>query len=97
MEDSRRLAAPAGRRFITANPMGVWYSIANSESMMFVFAIMWEGILIPCGAQVSPEGKVEELLPLSAHARQLFGQLPQGIMRLYIRRVEAAAAGKDWL
>ncbi|MDR1251559.1 MAG: hypothetical protein LBK62_05270 [Treponema sp.] len=92
LEDSRRLSAPLGRRAVTTNPMGIWYSMLGSSASMFVFPIMWDGILIPCGALVSSEGKVEELLPLTGHARQVLDQLPQGLVQLYVRRVEAAAA-----
>ncbi|MDR0584841.1 MAG: hypothetical protein LBG57_10920 [Treponema sp.] len=93
-EDTRRLSAPLGRRPINANPMGVWYSVLGSAANMFVFAIMWDGILIPCGALVSPEGKVEELLPLTEYARRLLDQLPESVVQMYVRRVEAAAAGR---
>jgi hypothetical protein len=74
--------------------MGVWYSMNNSSSDMFVFVIMWDGILIPCGALVSPEGKVGALIPLSGHAKQIMGWLPQSVVGMYIRRIEAAAAGR---
>jgi hypothetical protein len=90
-EDTRRLAAPLGRRPIMVSPMGAWYSMTDSDSGMFVFALMWDGVLIPCGALVSREGKVEELLPLSGSARQLLDRIPQGIKGIYIRRIEAAA------
>ncbi|MDR2433530.1 MAG: hypothetical protein LBD47_03050 [Treponema sp.] len=94
LDDSRRLSAPLGRRPISTNPMGVWYSMLDPEANMFVFAIMWDGILIPCGALVSPEGKVAELLPLTEYARRLLDRLPQSVVQMYVRRVEAAAAGR---
>lgn len=94
LEDSRRLSGPLGRRPISANPMGVWYSMLGSGAHMFVFAIMWDGILIPCGALVSPQGTVEELLPLTEHARRLLDQLPQSVVQMYVRRIEAASAGR---
>jgi hypothetical protein len=92
LEDSRRLLAPQGRRFISSNPLGVWYSMLDSDTLMFVFAIVWDGILVPCGAQVSPEGNVEELLPLGGHATRILGRLPHGVIQPYVRRIEAAAA-----
>jgi hypothetical protein len=96
-EDSRRLAAPLGRRPVMISPMGVWYSMLDTESGMFVFVFMWDGVLIPCGALVSGEGKVEELLPLSGSARQLVDRIPQGIIGVYVRRIEAAAPGRNGL
>jgi hypothetical protein len=94
-EDQRRLDAPLGRHSVSVNPMGVWYSMIDSDSDMFVFAIMWDGILIPCGAQVSRAGTVEELIPLGGHARQLLGRLPEGMVGMYVRRIEAAAAERS--
>lgn len=90
--DTRRLAAPLGRRPIAVNPMGVWYSMLDTDTGMFVFALMWDGILIPCGAVFSREGNVAELVPLSGHAQQLLSRLPQGIVGMYVRRIEAALA-----
>jgi hypothetical protein len=90
--DSRRLAAPfAAPR--AEGPFGVWYSLLNSGSRFFVFAVMRDGVLVPCGAEVSAEGKVEEIIPLGAHAGQVLGGLPRGLLKIHIRRIEKAAAG----
>jgi hypothetical protein len=94
-QDSRRLSAPLGRHPVSANPMGIWYSMIDSDSVMCVFAVMRDGILVACGAQVSGEGRVEELLPLSGHAKQVIDQLPRAVTALYIRRIEKAAAGRS--
>jgi hypothetical protein len=94
-EDSWRINLSQDRHPITVNPMGIWYSVIDSSADMFVFAIIWDGILIPCGALVSPEGKVTELLPLSGHAIQALDRLPQSIVGMYIRRIEAAAAKRS--
>jgi hypothetical protein len=75
--------------------MGVWYSVLDSTADMFVFAVIWDGILLPCGAFVSPEGKVEDLIPLSGHAANLLDQIPRNMMGMYIRRIEAAAAKRS--
>jgi hypothetical protein len=93
--DNRRLAAPMSRPPAKPASMGVWYSLAASESNMFVFTIIRDGILIPCGAVVSKAGQVEEIIPLGAHAGQVLDRIPQGVMRIYIRRIEAAAAGRS--
>jgi hypothetical protein len=91
-EDTRRLAAPLNVRSLSAAPLGVWYSMIDSDSAMFVFALMWDGMLIPCGALVTTEGQVTDLIPLSGSAGQLLDRIPQRIIEIYIRRVEAAAA-----
>lgn len=91
-EDNRRLAAPRGRRPITVNPLGVWYSMVDADEDMFVTVIMWEGMLVPCGALVSPEGRVTDMVPLSGSAGQLLGQIPPAVRGLHVRRIESASA-----
>ena len=82
-----------------AEVLGYWYSMNNSPDAMFVFMVFQDGILIPLGAIVSAErdpaggfrGEVQELIPLSAHAVQTFNNLPQSILQMYIRRIEASS------
>jgi hypothetical protein len=99
-EDPRRLSVPLAvpRAPGFSSPLGSWYSLENSRELFFVFALMGDGPLSLCGALVSPEGKVEEILPLSGHAGQIFAALPQGMKQIYIRRIEALgfpAAGEN--
>jgi hypothetical protein len=91
--DSRRISSPLARQGGKPVPMGYWFSMLESADRMFVFGVMQDGILIPCGAIVSLEGKVKEIIPLSGHARQILHTFPAGIMGLYIRRIEAAGRG----
>jgi hypothetical protein len=95
-EDPRRLNAPLAvpRPSGSAGPLGVWYTLVNTGDVFFVFPVMRGGILVLCGAQVSSEGKVVEILPLSDHAKQVFKDIPEGIIQTYIRRIEALGSGK---
>jgi len=79
-------AAPAG-----AAPMGLWYRLEESDSLFFVFVIMNEGILVPCGVEIDKDGKAVDIVPLGGHARQVLGRLPGGVIQVYIRRIESAA------
>jgi len=88
--DSRRLTAYAGQKE-KAGLLGYWYSMYNYDGKMFVFAVFRDGILIPLGAIVSANGKVEEIIPLSAHAVQTFDSLSESILKIYVTRIEAAA------
>jgi hypothetical protein len=63
----------------------------NSPDFVFVFTVFQNGILVPLGAVVSANGSVQEILPLSAHAAQTADNLPQSVLQMYIRRIEAAA------
>lgn len=92
MDESRQAAAPLVRPALKSVPLGIWYSLAGSDSALFVFVIMNNGILVPCGAEVSREGTVTAVFPLGAHARRVFDRLPAGITGVYARRVEAAFA-----
>ena len=67
---------------------GYWYSMHNSSDKMFVFTVFKEGIMIPLGAIVSPDGKVNEIIPLSSHAGNVFKTFPESIMQMYINRIE---------
>jgi hypothetical protein len=95
-EDPRRLNAPLAvpRPSGGAGPLGSWYTLERSEDTFFVFTIMRDGILVLCGAQVSPDGKVVEIVPLSDHAKQVFDDISGGIIQTYIRRIEALGRGK---
>jgi len=90
MNDQRTLAAPLPHR---SAGLGCWYSIDESDTLFYVFAILREGILVPCGAEISRKGEVIEIIPLGNHARQVIGRIPQSYIQVYARRIEASAAG----
>jgi len=96
MEDPRRLSDPLSRHLARPVPMGCWFSIEDSDSWFFVFVIMNDGILIPCGAEIAKDGNITEILPLGNHARQVIDRVPQGLIKLYAGRIESAiAAGRE--
>ncbi|MDR0494793.1 MAG: hypothetical protein LBG95_04105 [Treponema sp.] len=93
MDDARRLSIPLPRTHAAVpEPLGCWYRISGTDSLFFVFTIMRGGILVPCGAEISENGKLVEIIPLGGHARQVMGQIPQGLIQIYGRRIESAAA-----
>ena len=87
--DTRRLTASIQKKSDKANLLGYWYSMFNTSDNMFVFAVFQDGILVPLGAIVSTEEKVIEILPLSAHAAQVFDSLPKSILQMYVTRIES--------
>jgi len=89
-DDSRRVISYAGHNGKKAGPLGYWYSMYVSADKMFVFAVFQDGILIPLGAVVSPAGKVNDIIPLSAHAKQVIDSLPDSVLQMYVTRIEAA-------
>ena len=86
--DPRRINAHVSRPLGKHGPLGYWYSTVESIDQLFVFGVMTDGILVPCGAVVSANGKVEEIIPLSIHARQVLKDMPDGVVRVYINRIE---------
>jgi len=90
-EDGRRLSAFIPNKTGKAGLLGYWFSIRNSSDRLFVFTIFQDGILIPLGAIVSDNGSINEIIPLSAHAVQVFDDLPQSIVQMYITRIETEA------
>jgi len=90
--DTRLLASSLPGRYARPAPMGFWYKLYQSDSLFFVFVIMNEGILVPCGIEINKDGKAVGLVPLGSHARQLIGRIPQGVIQVYLRRIESAAS-----
>ena len=72
--------------------MGCWYSLHESVSVFFVFPIMREGVLVPCGAEISGNGEVIDIIPLGAHAKQVLDRMPPNLIQIYVRRIETTAA-----
>jgi hypothetical protein len=89
--DTRKVLSPLPRGFTKLALMGFWYRLYETDSIFFVFAIMNEGILVPCGVEISGDGKAVGIVPLGSHARQIIGRIPQGVIQVYISRIESAA------
>jgi len=93
--DTRILVSHLSGRFAKPAPMGSLYKLYESDSLFFVFVVMNEGILVPCGVEINKDGKAVDIVPLGGHARQVIGKIPQGVIHVYLRRIESAAsAGK---
>jgi len=90
--DTRILASQLPGRYTRPAPMGFWYKVYESDSLFFVFVIMNEGILVPCGVEINTDGKAVGIVPLGGHARQVIGRIPQGVIQVYLRRIESAAS-----
>jgi hypothetical protein len=89
--DSRRVSAVLHPKTGRTDIFGYWYTLNNSANKLFVFTIFNDGILIPLGAEVAPDASVKEILPLSAHAEQVFDSIPKSVLRIYIEKIEDAA------
>ena len=88
--DSRRLVSLLQQKTQRPGLFGYWYSMYNSTDQMFVFMVFQNGILVPLGAVVTANGIVDEVIPLSSHARHAFGEMPDSILQRYINRIETA-------
>jgi hypothetical protein len=86
-----RIASPLASSMENSSLFGYWYSIVNSQDRMFVFAIMRDGILVPLGVIISPEGNLKDMIPLSVHAMQIMDEFPDKVQRIYASRIEKAA------
>jgi hypothetical protein len=70
-------------------PLGAFFSPVGGEDRLFlVFPLISGGVSLSCGALINAEGRVERIIPLGTHSEQAFERLPQGILDLYIRRIE---------
>ncbi|MCL2266142.1 MAG: hypothetical protein FWC17_00060 [Treponema sp.] len=86
--DSRRLVSHINAKPAKADLLGYWFLMLNSSDRMFVFTVFQDGILVPLGAVLNDEGKVYDVIPLSAHAVRIFNKLPESVLRIYIQRIE---------
>jgi hypothetical protein len=84
-----RIASYLAQNRENSSLFGYWYSMANTQDRMFVSALIRDGILVPLGVIVSPEGDVKEMVPLSAHAVQIMDELPDKIQQMHSARIEA--------
>jgi len=91
--DTRRAVSYIQQKSDNAGLIGYWYSMVNTTDKLFVFTVFNDGILVPLGAVVSAEGKVNEIMPLSAHAVHIFDSLPEIIIQMYSNRIEASVSG----
>jgi len=89
--DSRRISSYLHTKNGKAEVFGYWYLMYNSTDKMFIFTAFHDGILVPLGAIVTPNGSVGEILPLSDHAAQIFDTIPKSILQMYINKIEYSA------
>jgi hypothetical protein len=89
--DIRRVDAPVPPR--GHGLPGNWYSLTQAGHTLFVFSAMSGGIMAPYAAFVNSQGKVDEIIPLSIHAEQFMPHFREGLMDIYIRRIESGTGG----
>jgi hypothetical protein len=85
--DSRRLAAHLSAPPEPERPLGVWFTRTDSAGRAVVFAMMDYGIQASFAAMLSPQGDLEELIPLSGHAERIQERLSPEFTQLYLRRI----------
>jgi hypothetical protein len=88
--DPRRIGAPSPFRSLP--DQGYRYTLLNQGGRAVVFSVMSGGASIPFAAMISPEGIVEELIPLAREPNRTLERLPPGLLPAYIRRIEAVEA-----
>jgi len=72
-----------------ANQLAIsFYENYSEGSKAFIFSFVAEGTFFPCLAVVSPDGKVQEFIPLNTYGKKILSQISPGILKLYIRRIE---------
>ncbi|MDR2758910.1 MAG: hypothetical protein LBB78_05980 [Spirochaetaceae bacterium] len=86
-DDPRRLEAPLFPRLTPEQ--GRWFSLNGSNGRAVVFSIITNGTFVPFAAMISPDGKVEELVPLTGNSIRMADRLSPEIMAIYVRRIEA--------
>ena len=67
---------------------GQWFKVSNSSDNIFVFTILRYGITASYAALIDLDGRVKNIIPLSANARQLNEGLPLPVYDFYVDRIE---------
>jgi hypothetical protein len=93
--DPRRLIEVLPKNDIKPPLLGFWFSMFNTTEKMFVFPVFQYGIFITLGAIVLPDGKVDEIIPLSVHAVQKMENISKSILQIYIVRIETALQQRE--
>jgi hypothetical protein len=87
--DARRLDAPIAPAAIkpSLGRIGTWFTMRDGYRAL-VFSLIADGVFLPCAAIVNPQGKLEEIIPLSDGGAKLLARVSPGIIKLYTRRIE---------
>ena len=89
INDERRLLSPV--------EIQNCYKIADSNSLFCLFSIMWEGIMVPCAAEISQEGTVINTIPIGNHASQIIKFIPEEQIQIYLKQIVSALNKKRGL
>jgi len=87
MDEGKTLLSPASLQAGSNAPFGKWYNISDSNSLFYVFSIMWKGIFVPCAVEISEEGIAADIIPLGNHASQVFRYIPKEHIDVYLHRI----------
>ena len=87
--DNRRLGEPVSPGWFTmtrTDPAAAGY--LNEGRKVFIFTFIGEGTFFPCAAVVAPGGTVEEFIALNNYGDKILKQIPPGVLKIYMRRIE---------
>ena len=98
-----KLSAGKAADFIINSPPGFLFPVENSSDNFFVFTMFSDGVMSLCGAYLSrddsvfmaqekPAFFVREIIPISAHSVNIFTKISPGIIKMYTRKINNAAA-----
>jgi len=69
--------------------LGYWFNMTDNTKV-FIFGFNGGGTFFPCAAIMSPDGKVQEFIPLNNYGKRTIETLPLGILKINARRIEGA-------
>ena len=91
--DSRRLLEPLYSERSGSLLTGSWFTMLDTNTdgkKVIVFSFIGDGTFFPCAAVVTPNGGVEEFIPLNSHGEKVLKRISPGILKIYARRIERA-------
>ena len=73
---------------------GQWFKVNDSSDSILLFTIFRYGITASYAALIDSNGRVKDIIPLSANARQLSKGLPMPIYNFYVERIEQSVKNR---
>jgi hypothetical protein len=71
-------------------PLGMEFKLEGDglPRSFLVFPLVSGSGILSCGALIDSQGKVERIIPLGTHGEQALERTAEGILQVYIRRIE---------
>ena len=86
--DNRRVSEPIPMKNPRTFGLGRWYNFSG-DTRLFLFTFIGEGTFFPCAAVMTPDGRVEEFIPMNLHGERILNRISPEIKNIYAQRINS--------